>query len=123
VLPTEAAFDQIGGLSHGQDEEKLPEVVAIVEPRELSAPGPTEEAVQGAEGDILFIGRPVRRAAKPGTGKRDDSVDVPLPDRLRRRSVALIQKIDPVRDRAFTGHGQLRQRGISKRRLTGFGAF
>ena len=48
---------QVDRLAHGDDDQQLPKVVAVVELRELAAFGPLIEALEGTEGHILLVGR------------------------------------------------------------------
>ena len=56
-------LDEVDGLPLGDDQQQLPEVVAVGEARESAVGRPTAEAVEGAQGDILLVGRdPWQRA-------------------------------------------------------------
>src|SRR5271157_6112972 len=69
---------QVDRLAHGDDDQQLLKVVAAVELRELAAFGPLIEALKGAEGDVLLVGRAARGAPEMGAGEPDQPLEVTL---------------------------------------------
>src|SRR5262249_38846688 len=61
---------QVDGLAGGDDEQELPEVVAIPNLGELAAFGAAAEAVEGAERDVLLVAGAARGTAGSGGGGR-----------------------------------------------------
>ena len=55
---------EVDGLAHRQDEEQLPEVVAVLEPGELARLGAAAEAVEGAQRHVLLVGGDARGRAR-----------------------------------------------------------
>jgi hypothetical protein len=70
---------QVDRLAHGQDEQELPQVVAILEPGEQAALGPVVEAVEGAQHDILLVGHGPGSIPQPDAGQRDQPLEVGVP--------------------------------------------
>jgi len=65
-------LDHVGRLARRDHQQHLPEVVAVVEPREPARLGRPHEAVEGAEGDVLLVGRAARPAAEVAAGQPDE---------------------------------------------------
>ena len=72
-------LDQVDRLAHGDDEQELPEVVAVVQAGEPAGLGAAVEAVEGAQRHVLLVGRPPRRGPEPGAGQPDQPVEVASP--------------------------------------------
>src|SRR5271157_1116488 len=91
-------------LAHGDDGQQLPKVVAVVELRELAAFGPLIEALEGAEGHILLVGRAARGAPEPGAGEPDQPLEVSLPELLGGGPLPGLEQLNAVGDRPFRRH-------------------
>jgi hypothetical protein len=98
--------DQVDRLAHGQDEEKLPEVDAVLEEGEPAALDAPEEAVEGAQRHVLPVGQ-AHRGVHPGVGQADQAVEIRLPETLGRLAVTLLELGDQVRDRPLRRHPRL----------------
>src|SRR5208337_1503798 len=101
--PTLVAY-QVDRLAHGDDNQQLPKVVAVVELRELAAFGPLIEALEGAEGHILLVGRAPRGALELGAGKPNQPLEVSLPELLGGGPLPGLEQLDAVGDRPFRRH-------------------
>src|SRR5271166_1303794 len=100
---TLAAY-QVDRLAHGDDDQQLPKVVAVVELRELAAFGPLIEALEGAESHILLVGRAARGAPEMGAGETDQPLEVALPELLGGGPLPSLEQLDAVGDRPFRRH-------------------
>jgi hypothetical protein len=62
LLPRLVAH-QVGGLARGEDDEQVPEAVAVGQAREAALFGAAAEAVEDAQGDVFLVGGAARRGA------------------------------------------------------------
>src|SRR5271157_2343994 len=95
---------QVDRLAHGDDDQQFPKVVAVVEPRELAAFGPLIEALEGAEGHILLVGRAARGTPELGAGEPDQPLEVSLPELLGGGPLPGLEQLDTMGDRPFRRH-------------------
>ena len=89
AAPLEAAlpFLYVGGLAGRYDDEQLPKTLPVVQLREAAALGPAAEAIEGAEGRVLFVLRPADglRAALVGPEPPSERSRSPRVSGRRRR--------------------------------------
>src|SRR5208337_81403 len=85
---------QVDRLAHGDDDQQLPKVVAVVELSELAAFGPLIEALEGTEGHILLVGRASRGAPELGAGEPDQPLEVALPELLGGGPLPGLEQLD-----------------------------
>jgi hypothetical protein len=88
------------------DEQQMPEVVAVVELREAAFLRATKEAVEGAEGHVLLVSHAARGAAELLSGQADQAMEVALPEMLGGGAVARAELINPGRNAAGGRHGR-----------------
>ena len=95
---------QVDRLALGDDDEDLPEVVAVGEPGELPALGPPIEAVEGAQRDVLLVRD--RPGDRPQLRPRqlDEAMDVGIPELIGRGPIPLLEQLDAARDRSGRRH-------------------
>src|SRR3954453_487876 len=97
-------LDQVGRLARGDQDEQLPQVVAVLQLREAALLGGPAEAVEGVQGHVLLVGRPPRRGPEFGPRQADQPPEVALPQPLRGLALALLESPDPVADRSGLRH-------------------
>ena len=108
--PAAAAFlplfvlAQVQRLAGGQHQQELPQVVAVVQAGEAALFGRPAEAVEGAQGHVLLVGRLPRRCRELGAGQADEAGEVALPQRLGRCRVARLEQVQPVGNRPKRRH-------------------
>src|SRR5439155_18383465 len=95
------------GLAVSDEQQHLPQVVAVVQLREAALLGGAVEAVEGRQGDVLLVGGAPRQAAEFAAGAPDQEAEVALPEGAGGVPVALLELVDPVRDRPDRGHRSL----------------
>ena len=65
---------QVDRLAYCQDDQQLPEVVAVLEPGELAAPARRQKLSKALRDDVLLVGDAApRQAAEPGAGQGDQA--------------------------------------------------
>jgi hypothetical protein len=69
----------------------LPEVITVIEPRELTPSGATEETIEGGERNVFLVCNTSLSSAEPRSGQSDETVEVTLPDALSSIAFALLQ--------------------------------
>src|SRR5262249_31120582 len=96
---------QLEGLAGGDGDQQMPEVLAVVQPREAATFGATAEAIEGAEGYVFLVGDPPRRSLELFAGQPDQPLKVAFPEGLGGGVVAGLEPVDPVADRSIRRHG------------------
>ena len=88
------------GLAGGDDEQHLPQVVAVVQPREPARPRPRGRSCRTRDSATSSSSAAARGSgSQPGAGERDEPGEVPVPQRLGGRRVAGLQLFEPDRHR------------------------
>src|SRR5262249_14588335 len=103
---------QVNRFSGRQENEDLPQVQPVVQLGELALLGAPAEAVEGAQGDVFFIGGAAGRRAEVLAGPTDPSAEVALPQLLGRGRVTGLELVDPVCDRRVGGHADVLAEGV-----------
>src|SRR5262249_42565591 len=80
--------NEIDGFPCREHGEQSPEVIAVLELRELAAFRPAAEAAEGPQRAVLLVGQAARCGAQLLTGQRHQLVRIPLPEFLRGLVVA-----------------------------------
>src|SRR5262245_65579570 len=70
----------------------------------MSLLGPAEEAVEGTQGDVLFVRHPSRGIPELATGQAHEPVEIPPPQLLGGLPVPVRQLAQPGGDRPFGCH-------------------
>src|SRR6516165_9606004 len=99
-IPTLVA-DEMQGLAGGKGDQQPPQAVAVGQGGEAAGLGGAAEAVEGAEGDVLFVGGAAGLALELPAGQVDQPYEIALPQRLGGGGIAGLQLADPVGDRAI----------------------
>ena len=94
----------VAGLALGEEGQQVPEVVAVLEARELAATHGETEAVEGAEGDVLLVRRAAGKSTQLGLRQADEAREKTIPDVPGGGGVARLQQVDPVGDRTLWRH-------------------
>src|SRR5262249_19584668 len=95
---------QVPGLPRREDDQELPETIAVVEPGEPALSGATAEAIKRAERDVFFVGHAALGPLELLARQPHQALEVALPQLLRRARVAGLEFIDPARHRTFGCH-------------------
>ena len=90
-------------LAHRDRRQQPPEVVPVVQLRELAPAGAIAEALEGAQGHVLLVERPPAMRRQPRAGQPDQPLEVAIPEPLDVRTVASLDPVDPDRDRILLG--------------------
>jgi hypothetical protein len=96
------ALELVISFPRGDEDEQVPEVVAVGKPGIPPLHGARAEALEGAEGGVfLVLNDPqAARRAKLGPGDTNQTLEVALPQGLGRSRVPSLQRVDPARDRS-----------------------
>src|SRR5437762_3036300 len=85
-----AMCEQVHDLLAGEHEQHLPQVIAVLQPREPPRRRAGLEAVEGTQRNIFLVGSPAGVASKAGPRKTDQSGEIPLPNWLQRFGIAIL---------------------------------
>jgi hypothetical protein len=75
--------DLVGRLAGGQQDQQLPQVVAVGQAREAVLVHAAAKAVEGAEGHVLLVGGGPGPAQQFLAGQSDEPAEVAFPEVLR----------------------------------------
>ena len=95
------------GCSRGSQPESSRDTLSAKEPRGLGGKRPLAavdapaEAVEGAEGDVLLVGRAPGHRPELRPGQADEPVEVALPEALGRGIAAGLRVANPAGDRTL----------------------
>src|SRR5262249_47256115 len=103
LLPAVAEHELVS-LARGDGDQEPPEVVTVVQLREATMPGPPAEAIEGAQGHVLFVRAAARQAVQFLASQPDESLEIALPEILRGRRVPVPQPAEPLADRLIRRH-------------------
>src|SRR5262245_51966191 len=82
----------------------MPQVVAVIQTGESALLGAATKAVEGAQGDILFVGEASRCPAQLEPSQPDQPAIVTLPQLLGSLGAARLQVTQPTSHRASRRH-------------------
>src|SRR5438105_464765 len=91
----------------GYSEEEMPEIVAIMEPVVLPAPGTVEEAGEDTLGDVVLIGDAQILALEPGARQPCDPRRIAGLQFPSSSLIAFLDPADQIGHRSRRGHGEM----------------
>ena len=97
-------FRLVNGLASGNQDEQVPEVVAVLELGKLALFGAAVETVEGAQRHVFLVRRSARRMLQLFACQTDEAVEIALPELLGNGRIAGFELANPYGHRARGGH-------------------
>src|SRR5262245_47214097 len=110
-------------LAEGDGGQEVPQVVAVVQMGEATLRGAATDAIEGAEGHVLFVGGAAVLSPEPGAGQASQAAEIAIPEWGKGVTFAALEPRDVPGDRAVVGHREAapifanRVRSLIKRNL------
>ena len=97
-------LDQIDRFARRDRQQQRPQAVAVGELRKAAGLGALAEAVERAQGNVLFVGGATPGAAQLAAGQTHHLAEIALPQGLGGRMIAGLELTNPMRDGSCGRH-------------------